>query len=255
MALLLEHGIVPHELSWGTGTARTPEKLLQEVNKGECQLVSIEVNGQRCLLRRTHIALVDVYIDLRNGQRLALVETAHVRNLDSFASPKSFVNRLLDTTLTEKGENGEDALMTAIRALFEELRFAGFDPSLDSLEQFMRDHPHVFTEEDRAQLRPISIGEMFEAPVGEEMLPKVDAESLLAQYCSLTGSPPWRPQQFKYTRSYPSPSYPGTLTESKSHWLVYLMINRHQFAIGYYDRDGNKLTTYDWRDTSRVSRR
>lgn len=236
-AHLIAHGIDPHEFAWGSGKARTIEKLLRELNDGECELVSVRHHGRRRLVRRTHILMIEVYFDLMNGKRIALVETAHVRNLDTFASPKSFVDRRLDVTLTEKGKRGESPLEAAIRALIEELRLAG-----------LRD-------EDIEHLVVCSVGEMFEPPVGDTVLTKDDAATLLAMLDTSVSYPPWRPQQRKYTGVYESPSYPGLLTESKAHWFVYVMRNRDQFALGYHDRDGNKLTTYDWRDITRASRR
>lgn len=240
MALLAEHGISPHEKGWGTGEARTPQKLLLEVNNGECELISMPSKNGRYprLVRRTHIAMIEVYRDLRNGRRVALVETAHVRNLGpgSFASPQSFVNRLLDVTITEKGMKGEGAFDTGVRALWEELQIE-------------------LTEADKKNLIIVNIGEMFETPIGcVEFSAKV-AQQLCCMLDARPSHPPYRPQQFKYIGTYPSKSFPGLDTESKAHSLLYIMSNSEQFALGYHDRDGNKLTTYDWRDTNMVSRR
>jgi hypothetical protein len=238
VALLAEHGISPHALGWGTGEARTPEKLLEEVNKGECELVSFRHStGRNRLLRRTHILLMEVYFDLATGIRIALAETAHVRNLDTFASPSSFVNRKLDVTITEKAMKGETPFMTAVRALIEELRV-----------EFDR-------REDFDNIIEISFGEMFERPVGKVSLTKEYAVELIRMLNESPRYPPWRPQQLKYVSAYNSKSYPGLETESKAHWALYLMRNRTHFAVGYHDRDGNKLTTYDWRNVALSSRR
>jgi hypothetical protein len=238
MALLAEHGISPHAMAWGAGRAKTPEKLLEEVNKGECELISVpNRTGRKRLLRRTHIGMVEVYRDLANGKRIALAETAHVRNLGygSFASPQSFVDRKLDTTLTEKALKGETPLQTSVRALEEELRI-------------------TITQTDIKNLVVVNVGEMFEAPVGLRTN-RNDFGVLLRLLDRKPCHPPWRPQQLKYIGVYPSVSYPGLLTESKAHWLLYFMRNPDQFSLGYHDRDGTKLTTYDWRDTQVTSRR
>ncbi|MDB5195196.1 MAG: hypothetical protein JWO84_380 [Parcubacteria group bacterium] len=238
IALLAEHGIAPHALGWGTGEARTIEKLLEEVNKGECELISLGHNfGRKRLIRRTHILLMEVYFDLLNGMRLALAETAHVRNLDTFASPRSFIDRQLDVTITEKGMKGETTFMAALRALIEELRV-----------QFRR-------AEDFDHILAISFGEMFEHAVGTRSLSAGEAGNLIHMLAYPPQHPPWRPQQAKYIRAYASASYPGLETESKAHWYMYLMRDRAQFALGYHDRDGNKLTTYDWRNVALSSRR
>lgn len=241
MSLLEVHGIDPRDLAWGTGDAKLPEKLLEEVHRGESELVSIpNGDGTNRLVRRINVALIDVYFDTRSRGRLALVETDHVRNLNSarsphtFASPASFIDRKMNATLSEKVCAGETAREGALRGKWEELRL---DQAPDA--------------EDLASFIDISVGEAFERPIGDACFTKEDAAGLLA-LLNEPCCPPWRIQPMKYVRAYPSTSYPGLWTESKAHWFMCLLTRRH-FGIGYEDRDDSKLTIYKWFETATTS--
>lgn len=102
---------VPVE-TYGQGIAKTVEHLLAEINEGEAKL---SVDGEGNLQRLLDVLAIDVYCALSNGDIYVLKEDRQI-----FRDGRS-KRRILDSSIGEKLEQGEEGLQAARRALQEEL--------------------------------------------------------------------------------------------------------------------------------------
>lgn len=106
--LLLAHHIPLSE--WGKGEASSFEKLVSEVESGECILVS----GCDILLRVVSGVIVDVYAEFSSGKFLLREDRQVFRD-------GRVRRRNLDGSIGKKMRPGEHPIMTVRRALVEEL--------------------------------------------------------------------------------------------------------------------------------------
>ncbi|MDO8520646.1 MAG: NUDIX domain-containing protein [bacterium] len=113
MTLLQKHAI--NVACFGTGSAKSLENLLAEIESGEAVLVE----GNSRLARKISVLGVDVFIDI-GGTKIRLVEDRQVFN-DGRVRRRS-----LPSSISEKLHQGEDVLEAVARALNEEIGISTF---------------------------------------------------------------------------------------------------------------------------------
>lgn len=111
--LLRKHAI--NVACFGTGSAKSLENLLAEIESGEAVLVE----GNSRLARKVSVLGVDVFTDI-GGTKVRLVEDRQVFN------DGRVCRRSLPSSISEKLHQGEDVLEAVARALNEEVGIGKF---------------------------------------------------------------------------------------------------------------------------------
>jgi hypothetical protein len=97
--------------TWGEGATKSVADLWEELDEGETQILQA---GNE-LIRRTHVAAVDVMANLSSGERYQLVESKQIYT-GGWVRERSLI-----TSLAEKIKPTEDTEMAVRRAVAEEL--------------------------------------------------------------------------------------------------------------------------------------
>lgn len=165
---------------WGEGPTKSVADLWHELDEGESEIISAGPE----LIRRTHVAAVDVTATLRSGQTYRLFEEKQVYKNGGER------RRNLITSLAEKTKPGEDTELAVRRAVAEELGISAVKHVTLCGEQVMCKPSATFNGMSTQLLLKLAQVEIYEADFkAEGYVEEQASKSVYLKWEPMTGDP------------------------------------------------------------------